>query len=293
MSVAVPPPVAAIFRVLPSSTPGTCVRACVTPPGRPSAVRAAALLLDSVRSLSEPVFSVIWPPVIVEGVDEPVRPSIFASRPVTSLLTLISFGSLPVAFAATKVSVLPLTVMVSPTAKPFDSEAAVPSPTLSLVAPAKAPAVTAPPPRVAVLAAPALISSAASAVPVTSEVGGRTGPQGDDAARCRRRVGRGCVARQGVDRRHQIAQRGADTQRIGVARTDEAIRAGFEGDRLAVDNQRVGSSDRNGEGRQKRRSGRIDRAGRLELAARRSAAVLVYAARCGDEAPVNAALIES
>ncbi len=60
MSVAVPPPVAAIFRVLPSSTPGTSVRAWVTPPARPSALRAAALLLDSVRSLSEPVFSVIY-----------------------------------------------------------------------------------------------------------------------------------------------------------------------------------------------------------------------------------------
>ena len=86
------------------------------------------MLLDSVRSLSVPVFSVILPPVIVEAVDEPVRPSIFASRPVTSLSILISFGSLPVAVAATKVSVLPLTVTVSPTAKPFASEAAVPSP---------------------------------------------------------------------------------------------------------------------------------------------------------------------
>ena len=65
------------------------MRACVTPPARPSALRAAALLLVIVRSLSVPVFSVITPPVIVEAVDEPVRPSIFASRPVTSLSTLI------------------------------------------------------------------------------------------------------------------------------------------------------------------------------------------------------------
>ena len=207
MSVAVPPPVAAIFRVLPSSTPGTSVRACVTPPARPSALRAAALLLVSVRSLSEPVFSVILPPVIVEAVDEPVRPSIFASRPVTSLLTLISFGSLPVAVAATKVSVLPLTVRVSPTAKAFDSEAAVPSPTFSLVAPARAPAVTAPPVRVAgALVGIGEAERGEPPVPVTSEVGGRTGLQGDDAGRCRRGVGRGCVARQGVDRRDQIAR---------------------------------------------------------------------------------------
>ena len=57
-----------------------------------------------------------------------------------------------------------------PAAKAFDSEAAVPSPTLSLVAPARAPAVTTPAGAVAV----PVISSLASAVPLR-QVGGRTG----------------------------------------------------------------------------------------------------------------------
>ena len=66
------------------------------------------------------------------------------------------------AFAATKVSVLPLTVMVSLTAKPFASDGDVPSPALSLVVLARAPAVTAPPVRLPVLAAAALRPSAVS-----------------------------------------------------------------------------------------------------------------------------------
>ena len=65
-------------------------------------------------------------------------------------------------------------------------------------------------------------------------------------------------------------ERGADTHRIGVAGTDEAIRAGFEGDRLAVDDQRVGSSDRNGEGRADRSDEAVALTGPavLELGAR-------------------------
>ena len=157
MSVATPPPVASIFRVLPSSTPGTCVRACVTPPGRPSAVRAAALLLDSVRSLSEPVFSVILLPVIVEGVDEPVRPSIFASRPVTSLLTLISFGSLLVDVRGHEGQRLAVDgERCHPPRSRSPAKQQCRRLTLSLVEPARAPAVTAPPVRLPVLAAPAV-----------------------------------------------------------------------------------------------------------------------------------------
>ncbi len=117
MSVAVPPPVAAIFRVLLFRTPGTfaCGPVSRRPPDR-SAVRAPALLLDSVGSLC--VAGVQRDLAAVDrrgrrraGRDHRSSP---AGRS-TSLLTLISFGSLPVAVAATKVSVLPLTVSVSPT----------------------------------------------------------------------------------------------------------------------------------------------------------------------------------
>ena len=95
-------------------------------------------------------------------------------------------------------------------------------------------------------------------------------------------------------------ERATDTQRIGVARTDEAIRARFEGDRLAVDNQRVGSSERlgnvagGGQGRQQRRRplALVGRA-RQRAGAPAVSVVLTYAPRCGAAVPVNAALIGS
>src|SRR6185312_1106948 len=88
--------------------------AALTVPVKPSAVKAVAfeLVTESVEASS--VCSVMTPPWIVDGVDVPVIWSIFDSSACTLSVTL---SWLPVAPEATKVSVVPSTVMVSPGAK--------------------------------------------------------------------------------------------------------------------------------------------------------------------------------
>ena len=87
---------------------------------RPSAASAVAFELVTVRvPLVVPVCRVMTPVAAAEPVP-PLRPSILASKPPTVLETLIWFA--PVAPDATKVSVWPSTVRVSPLAKPAVSE---------------------------------------------------------------------------------------------------------------------------------------------------------------------------
>src|SRR6266702_1164575 len=93
--------------------------AAVTVPLKPSAANAAAfeLVIDNAAALS--VRSVITPPLTVDGFELPVIWSIFDSRAWTLSVTL---SWLPVAPDATKLIVVPFTVMVLPGAKLADSE---------------------------------------------------------------------------------------------------------------------------------------------------------------------------
>src|SRR5689334_16218720 len=100
---------------------------------KPSAAKAALLELDTDRLDTVPVFKVITPLVLT---DEPVAPesaSILLSRVVMLSVTLIWFG--PLAPEATKVSVWPLTVIVSaggPAEKPEVRTSAPPAVALPL-----------------------------------------------------------------------------------------------------------------------------------------------------------------
>src|SRR3954468_3901679 len=114
MLVAVPPPVAPMDRVVPSSGD---VRALVIEVPRPRAPRAALFELVMLRSLDVPVWIEAMPLATVEPVP-PVRASIFPGKPATSAVTSISL--LPVAPEALNVRVLPLTVRVSPAANDVD-----------------------------------------------------------------------------------------------------------------------------------------------------------------------------
>ena len=87
--------------------------------GKPSAANAAVFELVIDKSVPLPPCSVITPLLTVEGLMVPVIESIFASS-VWMLSVTLSW--LPVAPEATKVIVVPLTVMVSPAANSVESE---------------------------------------------------------------------------------------------------------------------------------------------------------------------------
>ena len=120
---------------LPMTTPAPAVppppRVAVTVAGKPSAPNADAFELVTVRFDVVPVCSVIAPPATVEGFAVPVIESILASSVVTLSVTL---SWLPTAPAATNVTIVPLTVMVSPTPK-FDVSEFVPGAPDNVVAP--------------------------------------------------------------------------------------------------------------------------------------------------------------
>src|SRR6476620_7540136 len=120
---------------LPMTTPAPAVppppRVAVTVGVKPSAANAVAFELVTDRFEVVPVCSVIAPQAMVEGFAVPVMESILASI-VVMLSVMLSW--LPTAPAATNVTVVPFTVMVSPTAKfvAIESEPAAPD---SAVAP--------------------------------------------------------------------------------------------------------------------------------------------------------------
>ena len=103
----------------------------VTVGPKPSAANAAVFELVTFRLAALSVCSVITPPLTVEGVEVPVIESILDNSVWTLSVTL---SWLPVAPEATKVMVVPLTVMVSPAAKLVASES-VPAAPDSSVAP--------------------------------------------------------------------------------------------------------------------------------------------------------------
>src|ERR1700730_1776385 len=105
------------------------IRGCVTdPPANPSAASALAALPAGpvpsaaaiVRFEVVPVCSVTAPPATLDGVEVPVKLSIFESKVATLSLTLIWLG--PEATPATNVITLPFTVIVLPAAKLAVSE---------------------------------------------------------------------------------------------------------------------------------------------------------------------------
>src|SRR5258708_3095075 len=93
--------------------------AAVAVAGRPSAANAGPFELVTDRLAALSVCSVITPPETVDGVEVPVIESIF-ERSVCTLSVTLSW--LPVAPKGTKVIGVPLTVMVSLTAKLVVSE---------------------------------------------------------------------------------------------------------------------------------------------------------------------------
>src|SRR5947207_4867204 len=86
---------------------------------KPRARKAAAFELVAVRLTALSVWSLITPPLIVEGIEVPVIESILLKSACTLSLTL---SWLPAAPEATKLIAVPLTVMVSPIAKLVVSE---------------------------------------------------------------------------------------------------------------------------------------------------------------------------
>ena len=141
------------------------VAAWLTPPVRPSAVSAAALLEEMLSvPLAVPVCSTMAPPATDEAV--PVLPeavSIAVSRLAT--VPMVEIWLAP-AVPVTKVSVLPSTVSVSPAEKAEDNAppplAAVPD---RSVVETSAVVVTAPPPRAWVMPEPRPRSVSTVAVP--------------------------------------------------------------------------------------------------------------------------------
>src|ERR1035437_2357953 len=100
-------------------------RAAVAGAPKPSAANAAAFELVTAKFAALSVCSAITPPPTVDGVEVPVIESIFASSVWTLSVTL---SWLPVAPAATNVTGVPLTVMVSPAAKLVVSESVLAMP---------------------------------------------------------------------------------------------------------------------------------------------------------------------
>src|SRR5436309_14764902 len=93
--------------------------AAVTLAPKPRARKAAAFELVAVRLAALSVWTLITPPLIVEGIEVPVMESILLKSACTLSLML---SWLPAAPEATKVMVVPLTLMVSPTTKSAASE---------------------------------------------------------------------------------------------------------------------------------------------------------------------------
>src|SRR4051795_1278229 len=86
----------------------------VTAGPKPSAPKAVAFELVTVRLAALSVCRVMRPPLTAEGIEVPVMESILASS-VCTLSVMLSW--LPAAPAATKLIAVPLTVMLSPGAK--------------------------------------------------------------------------------------------------------------------------------------------------------------------------------
>src|SRR5215213_851366 len=108
--------VALLNGMVPTRSGGT---AAVTLGPNPSARKAGAFELVAVRLAALSVLSLITPPLTVEGMEVPVIESILASSACTVSVT---FSWFPAAPEATKVIGVPLTVMVSATAKLVVSE---------------------------------------------------------------------------------------------------------------------------------------------------------------------------
>ena len=107
----------------PPTRSGGTVAVTVEP--KPSEANAAEFELVTDRFAPLSLFSVITPPLMVDGVVVPVIESIFVSSVWTLSVTL---SWLPVAPDATKVIGVPLTVMVSPAAKLVASESVFAAP---------------------------------------------------------------------------------------------------------------------------------------------------------------------
>src|SRR5215212_2555165 len=101
---------------LPTRSGGT---AAVTVGPNPSARKAAELELVTVMLAALSVWSLVTPPLMVEGIEVPVIESILVSSACTLSVTL---SWLPAAPDATNVIGVPLTVIVLPTAKLVVSE---------------------------------------------------------------------------------------------------------------------------------------------------------------------------
>ena len=104
----------------PVPTPPPPPRVAVTVPVKPSAAKAAVLLLETDRSKAVPECSVIEPALIVDGVPVAWSASILPSKVPMLSPTLIWL--LPTAPDAMKVMVWPLTVMVLPATKSAEIE---------------------------------------------------------------------------------------------------------------------------------------------------------------------------
>src|SRR5450631_2315384 len=101
----------------------------VTAGPKPSAASAAGFELVTDRLAASSVCSATTPPLTVDGFEVPVIESIFDNSVCTLSVTLIW---LPTAPEATKVTGVPLTVMVSPAAKLVDSESVLAAPDSSV-----------------------------------------------------------------------------------------------------------------------------------------------------------------
>src|SRR5262245_18380245 len=157
----------AVFSGVPPTRSGGWIAVTVGP--KPSAANAAAFELVTLRLAASSVRIVITPPLTDDGVEVPVIESIFVSNVWTLSLTLSWF---PCAPEATNVSVLPLTVMVSPTAKFVASESvfAAPDSSVAPVIGAGTAALLLTTPPTAMLSVLKKLSEAAMAEAATSEV---------------------------------------------------------------------------------------------------------------------------
>ncbi len=103
-----------LLTALPATCSGGSVAVTLPLAPRPSAANAVVLVLVTVRFDPALLRSAIAPPLTVDGIEVPLIESIFESS-VCTLSVMLSW--LPVAPEATKVIGVPLTEMLSPTAK--------------------------------------------------------------------------------------------------------------------------------------------------------------------------------
>src|SRR5581483_7681720 len=104
----------------PETRSGGCAAVTVEPLGKPRFAIRLAGDVEIESAAASLVLMVITPPWTVDGVEVPVIESIFDSNVCTLAVMLIWLGL--VGAPLTKLSVVPLTVRVSPAEKPGDSE---------------------------------------------------------------------------------------------------------------------------------------------------------------------------